>query len=96
MTSRATKRVRRWSVAQARANFPDVFAAAAREPQAVYRHNEPIGVVVSPRDFVALDARRTERDGETLGDTFAALRLLGAGPLAIPRRRRALPLDRPR
>jgi PHD/YefM family antitoxin component YafN of YafNO toxin-antitoxin module len=87
MTVRRPTRTRRWSVADARANLPDVFAAAAREPQAVYRHDEPVGVVVSPRDFALLDAERRARDGQTLADAFAALRQLEAGPLAVPPRR---------
>jgi PHD/YefM family antitoxin component YafN of YafNO toxin-antitoxin module len=88
------KRVRRWSVAEARAKLPEVFAAAAHEPQAIFRHNEPAAVVVAPRTFVALEARRAERERETLADAFAALRRLAAGPLALPRRRNALGLDR--
>ena len=90
MTIRRPPRVRRWSVAAARANLPDVFAAAAREPQAVYRHDEPVGIVVSPREFAALDAERRARDGQTLADAFATLRQLEAGPLPAPPRR-----DRP-
>ena len=90
------KRVRRWSVAEARAKLPEVFAAAAREPQAIFRHNEPAAVVVAPRTYVALEAGRAERERETVGDAFAALRRLAAGPLALPRRRNALGLDRRR
>jgi PHD/YefM family antitoxin component YafN of YafNO toxin-antitoxin module len=96
MTSSPAKRTRRWSVAEARANLPEVFAAAAHEPQAIFRHNEPAAVVVAPRTFLALEARRAERERETLADAFAALRRLAAGPLALPRRRNALGLDRRR
>jgi PHD/YefM family antitoxin component YafN of YafNO toxin-antitoxin module len=96
MTSPPPKRARRWSVAAARANLPEVFAAAAHEPQAIFRHNEPAAIVVAPRDFLALEARRAERDRETLADAFAALRRLAAGPLALPRRRNVLGLDRRR
>jgi hypothetical protein len=87
MTPRRPPRVRRWSVATARARLPEVFAAAAREPQAVYRHDEPVGVIVSPREFVALDADRRERESRTLADAFAALRRLGADRLLVPKRR---------
>jgi PHD/YefM family antitoxin component YafN of YafNO toxin-antitoxin module len=90
MTSSLGKRARRWSVAEARANLPEVFAAAAHEPQAIFRHNEPAAVVVAPRTFLAYQALRAER--ETLADAFAALRRLAAGPLALPRRRN--PLER--
>jgi PHD/YefM family antitoxin component YafN of YafNO toxin-antitoxin module len=93
MSSPAPRRVRRWSVAEARANLPDVFAAAAHEPQVIFRHHEPAAVVVTPRDFVALDARRAERERETLAGAFETLRRLAAGPLALPRRRNALGLD---
>jgi prevent-host-death family protein len=93
MTSPQNKRVRRWSVAEARANLPEVFAAAAHEPQAIFRHNEPAAVVVAPRTFVALEARRAQLERATLADAFAALRRLAAGPLALPRRRNALGLD---
>ena len=96
MTSSPAKRTRRWSVAEARANLPEVFAAAAHEPQAIFRHNEPAAVVVAPRTFLALEARRAERERETLADAFAGLRRLAAGPLALPRRRNALGLDRRR
>ena len=96
MTSPPGKRARRWSVAEARAKLPDVFAAAAHEPQVIFRHREPAAVVVAPRDFVALEARRAERESETVADAFATLRRLAAGPLALPRRRNALGLDRRR
>src|SRR5215471_18831884 len=89
------KRVRRWSVAEARAKLPEVFAAAAHEPQAIFRHNEPAAVVVAPRAFLALEASRAARDRETLADAFASLRRL-AGPLALPRRRNPLGLARRR
>jgi prevent-host-death family protein len=96
MTSPPGKRVRRWSVAEARAKLPEVFAAAVHEPQAIFRHNEPAAVVVAPRDFVALEASRAARDRETLADAFAALRRRAAGPLTLPRRRNALGVDRRR
>jgi PHD/YefM family antitoxin component YafN of YafNO toxin-antitoxin module len=89
-TKPLTKRARRWSVAEARANLPDVFAAAAHEPQAIFRHNEPAAVVVAPRTFLALEARRAELERETLADAFAALRRLAGGSLLLPRRRNAL------
>jgi PHD/YefM family antitoxin component YafN of YafNO toxin-antitoxin module len=94
MPSSPGKRTRRWSVAEARANLPEVFAAAAHEPQPIFRHNEPAAVVVAPREYVALAARRAERERQTIADAFAALRRLTAGPLALPRRRNALGLDR--
>ena len=96
MSTPPGKRVRRWSVAEARANLPDVFAAAVHEPQAIFRHNEPAAVVVAPRDFVALEASRAARQRETLADAFAGLRRLAAGAVALPRRRNALGLDRRR
>lgn len=37
-----------WSVATARQHLPRVIAAAAREPQAIYRRNELVAAVVSP------------------------------------------------
>jgi PHD/YefM family antitoxin component YafN of YafNO toxin-antitoxin module len=94
MTSPPPKRARRWSVAQARANLPEVFAAAVHEPQAIFRHNEPAAIVVAPRDFLALEAGRGERERRTLAGAFAELRRLAGGPLALPRRRNALRLDR--
>src|SRR4051812_10803990 len=84
------KRIRRWSVAEARAKLPEVFAAAAAEPQAIYRHDKPVGVVVSPREFVALDAERRARAGRTLADAFVELRSARIPPLPLPARR-----DRP-
>jgi len=39
-----------------------VVAAAAQEPQSIFRHNEPAAVVVAPRDFLALEASRAEID----------------------------------
>jgi PHD/YefM family antitoxin component YafN of YafNO toxin-antitoxin module len=96
MSSLPERRTRRWSVAEARAKLPEVFAAAAREPQTIFRHTEPAAVVVAPRTFLALEARRAERERETLADAFAGLRRLAAGPLALPRRRNALGLDRGR
>src|SRR5579862_3632476 len=96
MTSLPGKRGRRWSVAEARANLPEVFAAAAQEPQAIFRHNAPAAIVVAPRDFLALDAHRAERERRTIADAFAALRALAAGPVALPRRRTALGIDRRR
>ena len=87
MSNRRPTRTRRWSVADARANLPDVFAAAAREPQAVYRHDEAVGVVVSPRDFAVLDAERRTREGQTIADAFAVLRGLDARLPPVPRRR---------
>lgn len=87
MSPPRTRRARRWSVAEARAKLPDVFAAAGAEPQAIYRHNEPVGIVVSPREFVALDAERRARAGRTLGDAFSELRALLPRGLPLPRRR---------
>ena len=81
------KKTRRWSVAEARAKLPRVFAAAAEEPQAVYRHDTPVAVVVSPRTFAALEAERLERRRETVGDAFAELRALDARGLVVPPRR---------
>jgi PHD/YefM family antitoxin component YafN of YafNO toxin-antitoxin module len=78
------RRTRRWSVAAARANLPEVFAAAAHVPQAIFRHNEPTAVVVAPRDFIAFEARRAERQRETLADAFVRLRRVVTGPLAPP------------
>jgi hypothetical protein len=96
MSSPPRRPARRWSVAEARAKLPEVFAAAAHAPQAIFRHHEPAAIVVGPRDFVALEASRAARDRETLADAFATLRRLAAGPLALPRRRNALGLDRRR
>jgi len=91
-----SRRGRRWSVAEARANLPEVFAAAAETPQTIFRHREPAAVVVAPLEFVALEARRAERERETLADAFAKLRALAAGAVALPRRRNALGIDRRR
>ncbi len=77
----------RWSVAEARAKLPAVFAAAAHEPQAVYRHDTPIAVVVSPRAYAALESERAGRERETVADAFAALRALGTGRIVVPPRR---------
>jgi hypothetical protein len=90
MTPPRTKRIRRWSVAEARARLPEVFAAAAAEPQAIYRHDEPVGVVVAPREYVALEAERRARAGRTLADAFAELRTARGPALALSARR-----DRP-
>jgi len=96
MSPSSRRRVRRWSVAEARAKLPEVFAAAVHEPQAIFRHREPAAIVVAPRTFVALEASRAARERETLADAFATLRRLSGGPLALPRRRNALGLDRRR
>jgi PHD/YefM family antitoxin component YafN of YafNO toxin-antitoxin module len=77
----------RWSVAEARAELPRVFAAAAHEPQAVYRHDTPVAVVVSPRTFATLEAERLARENETVGDAFAALRALNGERIVAPTRR---------
>ncbi|MDB4980531.1 MAG: Antitoxin [Myxococcales bacterium] len=81
------KKTQRWSVAEARAKLPRVFAAAAHEPQAVYRHDTPVAIVVSPRAFAALEGERLDRQRETLADAFAALRALDAGRIVAPPRR---------
>jgi PHD/YefM family antitoxin component YafN of YafNO toxin-antitoxin module len=94
MASLPGRRLRRWSVAEARAKLPDVFAAAAHEPQAIFRHGEPAAIVLAPREFLALDARRIEP--ETLADAFATLRRLAGGSLALPRRRGAVGFARRR
>jgi PHD/YefM family antitoxin component YafN of YafNO toxin-antitoxin module len=91
------KKAPRWSVAEARAKLPRVFAAAAQEPQAVYRHDTPVAVVVSPAAFAALETERLARERETLADAFAALRALDAGRItAPPRRDRKNPFTRAR
>jgi PHD/YefM family antitoxin component YafN of YafNO toxin-antitoxin module len=96
MSPRRRQPIRRWSVAQARAKLPEVLSSAAREPQAVYRRDEPVAVVISPRAFAELDAQRRAREAETLGDVFARLRAIaGARRIVVSRRRdRANAFDR--
>jgi hypothetical protein len=83
---RKAKSPQRWSVAEARARLPAVFAAAVREPQEVYRRDKAVAVVVSPRAFGELEAGRVERATGTIADAFAELRNL-RGRLPVPRRR---------
>jgi len=86
MMKKRDKGLQRWSVAEARANLPKVFASAAREPQAVYRRNRRVAVVVSPRTFDSLEAERAAQKTRSLADAFAELRDLG-GSIPEPRRR---------
>jgi prevent-host-death family protein len=86
MSVKKTEILKRWTVGEARARLPELFKAAARQPQRVFRRTEPAAVVVSPDEFEKLDALRNESEKETLADAFAALRALDAG-LEIPQRR---------
>lgn len=76
----------RWSVAEARRRFSDLVAAAAREPQAVYRRGRLVGAVVGPEGLAALGGEGSP----TLADAFDEIRVICAEEhytLEIPRRR---------
>jgi hypothetical protein len=77
----------RWSVATARQHLPRVIASAAREPQAIYRRNELVAVVVSP----AVAARAAPHPPEpSLEGALAELRTICVEEdydLLVPRRR---------
>jgi prevent-host-death family protein len=86
MSGKKTEILKHWTVGEARARLPELFKAAARQPQRIFRRTEPAAVVVSPNEYEELDALRKESEEETVADAFAALRALDAG-LEIPHRR---------
>jgi prevent-host-death family protein len=86
MSTKKLESMKRWTVGEARARLPELFKAAARQPQRVFRRTEPAAVIVSPGDFEELSALRTESEKETLADAFVELRNLDAG-LEVPERR---------
>jgi prevent-host-death family protein len=88
MSPKKVESVKRWTVAEARARLPELFKAAARQPQRVFRRTDPAAVIVSPGEFEELSALRTESEQETIADAFAELRNLGAGLEVIERRDR--------
>jgi PHD/YefM family antitoxin component YafN of YafNO toxin-antitoxin module len=79
---------KRWTVGGARANLPELFKAAVREPQHVFRRREAAAVVVSPQEFEELSALKIASSRETLSDAFAQLRELDGGLEMAPRRDR--------
>jgi PHD/YefM family antitoxin component YafN of YafNO toxin-antitoxin module len=89
MSSRKRKQTRKqWSVAEARAHLPELFEAAAREPQQVFRRREAAAVVVSPGEFKnwMMLARREQRQ-PSIEDAFALLRAEEASEFETPERR---------
>lgn len=80
--------MKRWTVGEARAKLPELFKAAGREPQRVFRRREAAAVVVSPREFEELSALKIASCQETLSDAFAELRELDGGLELVPRRDR--------
>ena len=86
MPAKKVVSAKRWTVGEARARLPELFTAAADQPQRVFRRREPAAVIVSPGDFEELSALRTESEQETLADAFAELRNLDAG-VEVPERR---------
>jgi prevent-host-death family protein len=49
--------MRAWQAADAKQNFGRLVEAARREPQALMRHSEPVGVVMSMEHYRALKAQ---------------------------------------
>ncbi|MEE7459578.1 prevent-host-death family protein [Methylorubrum populi] len=46
-----------WQAAEAKQNFAKLVEAASSEPQAVMRHSECVGIVLSPEHYRALKAQ---------------------------------------
>jgi len=62
-----------WSVAEAKARFSELIAAAHdRGPQVVTRHGRPVAVLLSPAEFEQAEAAMPPSDGDTLGDWLFA------------------------
>jgi|HubBroStandDraft_6_1064221.scaffolds.fasta_scaffold1222957_3 hypothetical protein len=88
MLTNKSRGSKRWTVGQARARLPELFKAAIREPQRVFRRKEAAAVVVSPQEFEELSALKIASSQETLSDAFAELRELDRGLEIAPRRDR--------
>jgi prevent-host-death family protein len=82
--------VRRWQVAEAKAGFSKLIAAAAREPQTIERRGTPVAVVVGAEDFrataAALEAASAEERMRRFLATSAAIRSAGGVTLRIGKR----------
>ena len=49
--------MRKWQAADAKQNFSRLVEAARSEPQALLRHSEPVGVVMSMEHYRTLKAQ---------------------------------------
>ena len=59
-----------WTISSARQHLPALVAAAAREPQAIYRRNRLVAAVLSPDALAELATARKA----TLASAFARVR----------------------
>jgi len=67
----------RWTIARARQQLPSLIAAAAREPQAVYRRTQLVATVVGPELAARIEAGSTEQR-PPMADALAELRRICA------------------
>jgi hypothetical protein len=68
----------KWTVSSARQNFPNLLAAAVREPQAIYRRKCLVAKVIEPSTASKLAEQRSDDKKRTVGAAFARLRAVCA------------------
>ncbi len=66
----------RWSIAEARKHFAELIESAVKEPQAVYRRDRLVALVVDPEMLKEFVAWKEERAGRSIADAFDELRQL--------------------
>ena len=73
-----------WTIDDAQIRFTDVLQSCSKEPQVVYDHDKPVGVVVSITFFQELAGRKKHSYRPTIGELLDELdEIMAQAPIDI-------------
>ncbi|MDO5691875.1 MAG: type II toxin-antitoxin system prevent-host-death family antitoxin [Pseudomonadota bacterium] len=79
-----------WTIGNAKQQFSEVVRLTAQEPQAIYKRDKPVAVVVSVEEFEEFKRWKAQRKQPTFSEVFAEIRQIlkeeGADGIEIPPR----------
>src|SRR5665647_1228899 len=79
-----------WNIAQAKQQFSEVVRLSAQEPQAIYKRDKPVAMLINADEFEAFQRWHTAQHEASLTEQFAELRLalqeVHVQEMAIPAR----------
>ncbi|WOP14003.1 type II toxin-antitoxin system Phd/YefM family antitoxin [Ottowia sp. SB7-C50] len=79
-----------WNIGNAKQQFSEVLRLTAEEPQAIYKRDKPVAVVISAEDFEEFRRWKEQRQRPTLAQQFAEIRAAlvaeGSDGIEIPPR----------
>ncbi len=79
-----------WNIGNAKQQFSEVVRLAVNEPQAIYKRDKPVAVVISAEEFEAYREWKVKQKRPTLAQQFAEIRAIlaasGEDGIEIPPR----------